>query len=145
MCNKYILSLFLLCIFALIANAHSPEYIDLGLPSGTLWKTCNESDTCTYERAVRYYDGFLPTSGQFKELIDNCKWVWMERGYKIIGKNGNSIYLSAEFYKHGHHGAYWSATKVDNNCCYGLLFFENNIKVDRTCNVKKCRSIILCK
>lgn len=41
----------------------------------------------------------IPTSNEFRELIDNCKWEFVceppTRGYRITGRNGNSIYLPA--------------------------------------------------
>lgn len=43
-------------------------------------------------------DGWrLPTKKELKELMDKCKWQYVEdngiRGYKIIGSNGNEIFL----------------------------------------------------
>ena len=144
------------------------EWVDLGLPSGTLWKQRNESGPYSYYHTVKYYDGFLPTSGQFQELIDYCSWEWTGQGCKVIGRNGNSIYLSAEFMSADYgkaRAAYWSATKDPSrsDCCYGLLFdyvddqeemMDYGLeyarllsKVDRTCgidNEKNRRSVILC-
>ncbi len=41
----------------------------------------------------------MPTSDEFKELINNCRWVYTNEsksnGYRIYGKNGNYIYLPA--------------------------------------------------
>lgn len=34
----------LMCMFALAAVAEEAVYVDLGLPSGTLWKVCNEDE-----------------------------------------------------------------------------------------------------
>ena len=125
-------------------NGH--EWVDLGLPSGTLWKQYNESTAYTYDYAIRYYDGFLPTSGKFQELVENCTWEWTGNGYKIIGNNGNYIYLKANFTRGDDIcGAYWSSTKYDSGCCYGLLFYSSIYKVDRTCNLDYKRNVILCK
>ena len=126
------------------------EYVDLGLPSGTKWATCNvgavipgaygkkykwgETDngykgyeTGYYEQSNSWYyreftdlDGYMlklccdaanvswggnwkmPTAVQFKELIDNCTWVSATEnniiGYKVIGPNGNSIFLAEAHY-----------------------------------------------
>ena len=43
-------------------------------------------------------DGWrLPTKKEFKELIDKCRWLYVEdkgiKGYKLIGSNGNEIFL----------------------------------------------------
>ncbi len=140
---KKLFCLVALCFVALSMNA---QYVDLGLPSGTLWKQSNEKESYTYSYAVRYYDGFIPSSGQFQELIDNCTWKWTGGGYRIIGRNGKSIYLASEFYIHESIvGAYWSRTTDENGCCYGLLCYPQGVKVDRTCSLDRKRNIILCK
>ena len=76
----------------------------------------------------------------------------------MIGKNGKSISLSADFPENSEKGKapglYWSSTKdpSSSNCCFGLLFGQeyNQVicKVDRTCGIDKDnkeRSVILCK
>lgn len=75
------------------------EYIDLGLPSGTLW-------AADYERKygeilyLRYTKAFLPdipTTEQWRELISKCRWKFKgdrEEGKRHLvctGPNGNSI------------------------------------------------------
>lgn len=39
----------------------------------------------------------IPTIGQWEELRNNCPWEWSQKdgkdGYKVIGRNGNSIFL----------------------------------------------------
>ena len=41
----------------------------------------------------------MPTAKEQQELYNKCKWIWTEqnytRGYKIVGINGNSIFLPA--------------------------------------------------
>ena len=41
----------------------------------------------------------LPTEYEFSELRNNCTWIWTNQGgtsgYTVMGKNGNSIFLSA--------------------------------------------------
>ena len=145
MIKRFLLSVVCLMVLTVHAQTES-QYVDLGLPSGTFWKQSKETGTYTYDDAVRYFDGFLPTSGQFKELIDNCKWEWTGRGYKVIGKNGRSIFILSEF-KRGKKvvGAYWSITKDDNGCCFGLLCYPSRVKIDRSCDLNNGRNIILCK
>ena len=143
-------------------NLSIPEgYVDLGLPSGTLWKQNNETKTYSYYYAIKYFDGFLPTSGQFQELINYCVWEWTANGCKVTGKNGESIFLSADFTSEqvGVPARYWSSTKdpTQNDCCFGLLFGVDAYgtvysKVDRTCGLDNTnevtnqkRSVILCK
>ena len=96
-------------------------YVDLGLPSGTLWKNANEggdSTLYTYDEAVSMFGDKLPTAEQFEELINECEWTWTGNGYKVTGSNGNSITLPAAgfsdtnggVYYVGTDGGYWSST-----------------------------------
>lgn len=77
------------------------EYVDLGLPSGTLWASDYEKlggkyIYLPYEKA-KYMK--LPTKAQWKELIDKCekKFDWINelkaKYFKVtfIAANGNSI------------------------------------------------------
>lgn len=71
-------------------------YVDLGLPSGTLWKNKNEG-FCTESYVKKYYvNRGLLSWDDFLELKSNCTWAWTGRGYKVIGTNGNYIILPAE-------------------------------------------------
>lgn len=118
------------------------EAVDLGLPSGILWATCNIGANSP-EKAGEYYAGGeikpknkyeesnyngiyteyekeyswgkstkriiraesdaavinwgngwrMPTEKETEELIDECDEIMVSTGYKIIGSNGNSIFL----------------------------------------------------
>ena len=61
----------------------------------------------------------MPTYAEQNELLNNCTWIWTTqkgvKGYKVIGPNGNSIFLPAAgymsgvtLYKAGSRGYYWS-------------------------------------
>lgn len=60
----------------------------------------------------------LPQRVEFEELIRECRWVWTSSngiyGYKVIGKNGNSIFLpitgeiKADELINNNMGVYWS-------------------------------------
>ena len=83
------------------------EYIDLGLPSGTLWakdyeKIDREEAYFPYCKASNYR---IPTETQWKELLEYCKWRgdysssrFSFYGVFCIGPNGNSI----KFRSHGY-------------------------------------------
>ena len=47
----------------------------------------------------------VATQSEFQELISACIWTWEERngyyGYKVIGPNGNSIFLPTTGYRIG--------------------------------------------
>ena len=96
------------------------EYIDLGLPSGTLWKDNNE-DGGFYgfdEAMAKFGRNYLPSKAQFEELKNFCKWEWTGNGYKVTGPNGKAIFMPAEgsqsnkanVYGIGLCGIYWSST-----------------------------------
>ena len=63
----------------------------------------------------------MPTTTELQELIDNCTWTWTSQngvlGYKVTGKNGNSIFLPAAGCRYrsslneaGSYGEYWSSS-----------------------------------
>ncbi len=172
-------------------NGHG--YVDLGLPSGTLWATCNigaddpndegeyyaygkttpwtEEDMRNYsyrpsivpQEYVRVFDIVfyvnhsggqdiyfysskfnkcddaatynwgdnwrMPTREDFEELMSNCRWEWTshhsQKGYKVIGSNGNSIFLPTT----GYHlmmagipllGILWPGTSEKENGYYRM-------------------------
>jgi len=70
------------------------EFIDLGLPSGTLWssdyeKCDGKTIFLTYEKAAEFC---LPSVEQCQELISMCRWTYTRTsGFLCIGPNGNNI------------------------------------------------------
>ena len=148
-----------------ITNGHN--YVDLGLPSGTLWATCNvgasepeeyggyyawgeteeksdyswatykhcngTSESCydigkdiagtQYDVARMSWGGLwqMPTTEQYKELIDNCTRTWTTqngvKGLLVKGPNGASAFFPAAgvlwdtaIGYTGGSGAYWSSS-----------------------------------
>lgn len=75
------------------AKLAAEGWIDLGLPSGTLWKNKDEKGYFLYNEAKSKYANNLPTIQQLKELKTTCKWQRSGNGYDVKGPNGNSIYL----------------------------------------------------
>lgn len=117
-------------------DANHPHWIDLGLPSGTLWRCCNEGAS-TPEAYGGYYQfgqvSSAPTLEQINELVSNCTYQWTTQnginGGKFIGPNGGSIFLPAagyywggELYYVGSYGLYWSSTPGGEFRAYGLDF-----------------------
>ena len=151
--------------------------IDLGLPSGTKWATCNVGANSpeeyggyyawgeievnldcswetykwcngSYDTMTKYCtdsdygtvdnkiildpeddvahvkwggDWRMPTKDEQKELCAYCDWIWTTHkgvnGYRVIGPNGNSIFLPAAGYRNGTgvygrgvYGRYWSSS-----------------------------------
>ena len=135
-------------------NINGYEYVDLALPSGNAWAKVNygasaETDYGTYldwdrRGAVSQSWGTqwkTPTKTEFQELIDNCTWTWEPRdginGYKVTGKNGNSIFLPAAGYQWGSYDQsvnsrlyYWTDTKASYNDAYALYATSTIYKVN---------------
>jgi len=107
-------------------------FADLGLPSGTKWKATNEGDGYyTYDEAAKKFGKKVPTKAQFEELVNECKWTWVDKkGFKITGKNKKAIMLPAggsrgqdgTIYSVGAEGFYWTSTPFGPDRGYRLGF-----------------------
>lgn len=136
----------ILCVFALIGcSTNEPEkqeysdFVDLNLPSGTLWKNANEGDNgyFTYLEAMALYGEFVPTVEQYEELKQYCKWEWRNGGYNVTGTNKKSIWLPAGGRirldvedKTSLYGCYWTSTPypepINGDVFYYNLFFNQS-------------------
>ena len=99
----------------------------------TMTKYCTESDYGTVDNKtvldpeddvahVKWGDNWrMPTKAEQDELRYNCDWEWTilngVTGYKVIGPNGNSIFLPAagfrsgtDVFGRGNYGYYWSSS-----------------------------------
>lgn len=170
-----------------IINGH--EYVDLGLPSGLKWATCNVGaskpeeyggyyawgelevkreytfETYVYKKEQSFvsrlfgsvaecefigsnisktkYDVAhvkwggswrMPSYDEQDELCNECTWIWTSvdgvNGYKVIGPNGNSIFLPASGYRcgtggvleRGDRGYYWLALFEIDSVVHYLTF-----------------------
>lgn len=104
------------------------EYVDLGLPSGTLWssdylKEDGKNVYLPYCQAVKYN---IPTEEQFNELKTKCQIIAHYNGnagfYTIIGPNGNSIDCKIDVYYKGNVPtfntkvvSFWLKEETENN------------------------------
>lgn len=77
------------------------EYVDLGLPSGTLWSSdyLREDDKIVYLPYGKAEKMDIPTEEQWKELVNCCKieydtnrFYQLEKA-KFIGPNGNVLFF----------------------------------------------------
>lgn len=113
------------------------EYVDLGLTSGTKWKSVNEDSL--YHDLAEALDKFgdkMPTQQQMRELIAECTWTWVGDGYRVAGPNGKSITLPAAGLRDpngnefgiGTRGRYWSSTYFVNGGA-ALSFQASHIDV----------------
>lgn len=114
-----------------------PEgYVDLGLPSGTLWKTTNEpnpadtNDFYTFDEAVATFGDKMPTKLQINELIEKSQWSFDEDNNiaTATGPNGNTLVLplqgkracSGNILGVGYNGSYWSKTPLDDEYAFRM-------------------------
>jgi hypothetical protein len=114
-------------------------YVDLGLPSGTLWKNKNEEGGFyTYEQAVSKFGSKLPTKEQLEELKNSCTWTWTGSGYKVVGPSGASIVLPAAGIRScdgnvnldGSGGYYGSSTPSGSGDAWRLCFGRGGVGMD---------------
>ena len=114
-------------------NTEVLSYVNLGLPSGTLWKDCNEPGLFSFDEAVsKFGNKGLPGQEEWEELYRSCRWTWTGRGYRATGPNGKSIELPADGYRDadgnvtqvGFSGFFWSSDvfELDTLFAYGLNF-----------------------
>ena len=83
----------------------------------------------------------MPTKAEYEELISRCEWKYVtyrrERGWKVTGPNGNSIFLPAAGYMLNDwnddasiYGHYWSSNITDNHReVYTLYASKSNYKM----------------
>lgn len=121
-------------------NKIDDEWVDLGLPSGTLWRSTNEEEFYTYDEAVENFGDQLPTKEQLEELKEKCTWVWQDNGgYKVIGQNGNFIILPASGYRFcnggvsyvGTYGHYWLSAPSGSGYACNFYFYSSGVRMCR--------------
>ena len=110
-------------------NTATVEAVDLGL--SVKWASCNVGAyssesygsyyTWSETNNIDFSDNWrMPTASEMRELRDDCDWKWTNEkgisGYRVTGKNGNSIFLPASGFKlndrtfdEGSYGYYWSS------------------------------------
>lgn len=72
----------------------SQDYVDLGLPSGTLWKKYDEQGFYSVEEAKGKYFNLLPSYDQMIELFNKCKSVkFSDDGVTFTGNNGATLFM----------------------------------------------------
>ena len=86
--------------FSVDLRNNKTEYIDLGLPSGTLWSSSYEE--IGKERLYLPYDKAkemdIPSEDQWTELQKECRWTIYSGILYCIGPNGNSIFFEKTGY-----------------------------------------------
>ncbi len=121
----------------------SQGYVDLGLPSGTLWRNANEGGNdahYTYDEAIRIYGHNLPTKQQIEELVNYCSFSfqWGKDVNVVTGPNGMSIKFPAACYEDSNgdcygapNGYYWSCTPSTqfSGEAYCFYFYDSPIDI----------------
>lgn len=132
-------------------NVDGYAYVDLDLPSGLKWASCNLGANNPWDYGDYYEfpnsgkavtskwstNWRVPSRADFEELLHNCKWEWTTlegiNGYKVSSKKHKKkwIFLPAagRFYgtknfNMGTDGNYWSSTDFDwtsYRSCYYLM------------------------
>lgn len=129
------------------------EYVDLGLSSGTKWKTVNERNSAdvqygffTFYEAFDIFGDKLPNINQWTELVNECNWIWTGMGYRVVGPNGKCITLPASGARNcdevvgdvGTEGYYWSSTASGPSNAWCPYFDSREITMD---NGLSCSSL----
>ena len=123
------------------------NWIDLGLPSGTLWADVNVTNPLdgspywTWDDLMDSgYASSVPTQEQFQELTETCRWTWDDtrKGVTAKSASGKTLFFPAlgscdgeldNIVKAGVQGYYWSADGFkgmwDEDEAY-VLYFDND-------------------
>ena len=109
----------------------NPDFVDLGLPSGTLWSENQEPRKYSFEEAQEKFHKKLPTSEQWQELVRHCTWEWTPDGFLVHGQNGNVLCMPADILfpfrgkrRYACITRLWLASK---ECRLTASFFDNHI------------------
>ncbi len=126
-------------------NLHfcNTEFVDLGLPSGTLWSSDYEKDEgeliyVPYELTA---DKSIPTKEQWKELKKCAKWEFIGEedkltAVKCTGPNGNTLLFSitglVDFAKITRSGRvfFWVRSETEKNCAVHMWIYNNELHED---------------
>ena len=118
------------------------DYVDLGLSSGTKWKSSNEMNPddengfYDYDLAMSLFEKNMPTKEQWMELVNECQWTWTGMGYRVTGVNNNSIVLPAAGSRDcgggsvsgvGWGGNYWSSVPDGSGRAWHLYFNSGGV------------------
>ncbi len=144
--KQFFFSLIFIMVFV-TGSSCDRDYVDLGLPSGTKWKTVNETNPkdeenfYTYDDAVAAFGDKLPTKEQFMELVNCCDCKWTGMGLKCVGANGKFIVLPAAGYRGydgnvndvGSVGGYWLSVPNGSENEWHLYFRSDEVGMAYDC------------
>lgn len=141
---KKVFIIALLCLLSQSLKAQ--QYIDLGLPSGTMWKATNEQGLYTYLSACHFFRNSLPNRAQVRELLYNCTWKWTGKGYRVTGPNLKSIYFpfngykdcDEDFHNQGSATVLWTLDNAGANFAYVYVLTDNQREILEESNCWGC-------
>ena len=131
------------------------EFVDLGLPSGTLWSTDYEKGQdknlflpyCETERLS------IPTKDQWEELINVCKWDYDKNGAfheaYCVGPNGKILifkltgFVSVNEIKNGGNVYFWISEHKEGDEKSAVCISDNHYTKKTTSNVLNIRILPL--
>lgn len=125
------------------------DFVDLGLPSGLLWckynYKANEDNKYGVQKMysssmkIKFKDGArLPTSEEFKELVDNCILNYKNEddieGFRFTSMKYDDKYIFLPYChtENKGQGFYWSSTEYDHTKAYTLWFNKQRVKSQNT-------------
>lgn len=88
-----------------LVKTGEPVWVDLGLPSGTLWSK-EYMGNMSFDKAMSSFPNSVPTPEQYEELVNACR----ERGLNpagFVGRNGKFL----EVYE----GDFWTCQSLNEN------------------------------
>ena len=108
-------------------------YVDLGLPSGTLWKDTNEDSGrfYTWDQAQSKFGTNMPSKEQLEELRRYCRLVKYLDDLMVVGRNGKRIKLpcagcqKADGSYIKDYGYYWSSESSSDDKAWSFVANEN--------------------
>lgn len=97
------------------------EYVDMGLPSGTLWGSYSQDTTLIWTDALNTYGKQVPSKEQYKELFEYSTIKYLGfNAIEVTSHNGNKILLDTSFL--------WTRSeKDDKNGVYGVMLLEYSV------------------
>ena len=121
-------------------RGNKTEFVDLGLPSGTLWAKDFEKDGgntlfVPYTQAKRYN---IPTREQWEELVNCCEWGFYGQLLRCTGKNGETLDFPKTgriltTYSDGDKSYLWLLEEtVDDKNSLVCLYSHWNIKIEES-------------
>lgn len=124
-------------------DEYKEEWVDLGLPSGTLWASSNQRGAVLFVPARSRYGQYLPSKAQVMELFNECV-VNKESGIMVLtGPNGNTI----TFDVNERCSTYWLDAYEDKDRMFGqcLRLFRDGRHLINDADIGRQSFVRLCK